>query len=766
MSPRLPRWLAIALVAAFGVAGCGSRYTPRHPAVFRVEPIAQGGEAPAACVPDPAREAPRGETPPPTASGALSLLDVVGDDRLGVAEAFAAAFSPDGERLYMATADRLLAWHTATGALERAVAFETPFDRPSAIVVSADGAWLAAQGTGRPVGDHAPPPPSAWLVRTEDLQVLKHVSPAAGELGFTPDATELFSESGLHVTLATLAERRDPPADVEARYLPDGARYVAFVPRGDDAARRYVPEIRDAATGRMRHRLPDVAFPHAVAISGDGSRIAVLDEEAQRLTVFETGSFERVAAIEEIGDARMVSLSPDGKLAVLETLVCVTLLAETFEADVRGAHGADGDERASAGARARGDRDGCPDPLLSLWDVDGGVLRWSSPAHAGERWVFSADGAWLSGPPTRLVETLLRVRDGSPAVTGGRIRAISPDGRFALRADRARHVIEAIDGEAPFTPAPASRLVALSHDGGTRLEVDDDNALRLARDGACIVVGAARDAATEAWFSRDDRFVVLVGHGEHGRPIVRGLDARTGATSYALGIVGEGASAVRVRVAGDQVLVQGNDHDDVQRFDARTGAALPDGHAPRLRWHTPSGGGGYTYEVRDTGGDRVSHLNRAALLRDGTTLFTFEDFDRGFQLSVWDLAHPERVVDQPAEGWPVDVVLAPDESTVAVTYRDGHVCFFGRDDHARIAPDARHEGAVTALVYTPDGGAAVSAGEDGTLLLLSTTTGALLGRAELPLDHATHLAISASGRELVAETARGQRVRFALSSAP
>ena len=60
----------------------------------------------------------------------------------------------------------------------------------------------------------------------------------------------------------------------------------------------------------------------------------------------------------------------------------------------------------------------------------------------------------------------------------------------------------------------------------------------------------------------------------------------------------------------------------------------------------------------------------------------------------------------------------------------------------------------------------MSASEDGTLLVFDVRTGEALGSARFVLDHAEHLAVVRDGERaiVVAETRRGQRVRFALSA--
>ena len=58
------------------------------------------------------------------------------------------------------------------------------------------------------------------------------------------------------------------------------------------------------------------------------------------------------------------------------------------------------------------------------------------------------------------------------------------------------------------------------------------------------------------------------------------------------------------------------------------------------------------------------------------------------------------------------------------------------------------------------GAAGETAAEDGAVLLVDTASGAVVGRARLPLDHATHLWVSPDGRELWADTERSLRVRF------
>jgi hypothetical protein len=102
------------------------------------------------CEPTSEPAAPTGHTPPPTAEGALALVDQRGDDRLAFADRFATAWSPDGEHIYTATRTAVLAWGTRSGALEASWPLAAPMDSVAQVVVSPGTMHVAELPPARP----------------------------------------------------------------------------------------------------------------------------------------------------------------------------------------------------------------------------------------------------------------------------------------------------------------------------------------------------------------------------------------------------------------------------------------------------------------------------------------------------------------------------------------------------------------------------------------------------------------------------------------
>lgn len=108
----------------------------------------------------------------------------------------------------------------------------------------------------------------------------------------------------------------------------------------------------------------------------------------------------------------------------------------------------------------------------------------------------------------------------------------------------------------------------------------------------------------------------------------------------------------------------------------------------------------------------------------------------------------------------------PAHSVWAIGDERGGLQFLARGELHSLDPEVRHHAEVTALVFSPDGTRLVSAGEDGSILVIDPVSHRVVGRAELPLDWATHLAVDAERDQIIAETTRGQRVTFAWAAEP
>jgi WD40 repeat protein len=542
------------------------------------------------------------------------------------------------------------------------------------------------------------------------------------------------------------------PIDKETLFLPDGRRALVFVRRTPHPRATYVPELREIGSGQTLHRFPAVDSSIRVALSGDGQRVAVLDGA---LSVFSTETFERVAQVTDLEGAGWVHLSHDGRRAVVETLSCISLLG------------------GGAGSAPR-----CPPPHLAVWDLDRTERIFRGERGAGNGWVFTRDGRFLTGPETRLVDAIIRVEDGAVLQYGTRIRSISPDARWVLFDAQSGLDLASLDGSgAPPPLSRALRVLARSGDGRFTAGVGADGMLRLEGATTCVRLGMT----TGVWrgprspydhldpkddqvtFSPDGASLFTVIH-DTSRPLFRAFRTSDGTERWSIRAAGRGEAAAYVLPGAGQLLFQGYGRAEVRRFDATTGAELPAGHAPRVGDETPTFGGA-TFDVRDPEGARASHLVIPAATRDGRSVATLAHLNNAFMFSIWDLQDPRRVVDLPAGGLPVRLALSPDERWWAAGTMDGGLRLFPRQGGRPLDASSGHAGRVTALVFTKAGDRLASAAEDGTVVLVDPSSGAVVGRARLPLDRAESLWVSPDGRELWAETARAMRVRFRIRRA-
>jgi WD40 repeat protein len=736
-----PRWSALA--ALLLGAACRHRYSWPTPPPLTLERPAPP-LAITRCEPAGEPDLPTGRTPPPVADGALRFVEQRGDDRVAIAEDFIATWSPDGAHLYTATRGAVRVWAVPSGVLEATWPLGAPVERLHAVAASADGAFIGVVGYNRPPRASVDVAVT-WLLRTGERPSATPYAGVGGVLHVTADGRAMFTE-GHAWDLATGAHRETARPPGLARWLPDGRRAVVLTSTPGPHGSTYTPAMWDAGSGRVLHTLPTTQLPDAVALSGDGERVAVLHG---RLDVFSTRSFERVARVDEVPSVGLVSLSHDGHLAVVESLRCVVL----------------------ASASSAVDR--CPAAALDLWDLDHATRLARTAQGAGEGWHFAPDGRHLTGPDTRLVTELLRVPELTPVAFGDRVRSLSPDGRYLLSEHGPALRFEALDGATLAAFAPAPRVVARSPDG-RRVATLDGDGLRVEGDGSCVRVAlagtsyGAHPAGTEAFdvtrdraeFSADGATLYALNYVDGGTPRFRALDSASGRERWSMAAAR--ASTAAMFVTSGSVLVQGRGRPEVLRFDANTGAALGVGRAPRLAYTTPWTGGA-TYEVRDPDGDRVSDLTVAAATRDGRAVGTMGFFDNAVWFSRWDLAQPERVRDSRVGELVDRVALSPDERWWAVGLRDGAPRVFPVAGAGEVTIDAGHRGRVTALAWAPSGDRLYSASDDGVLSLSELPGGRVVGRARFAFDAAVGLWVSPDGTELRAETRRGLRVRFAVA---
>lgn len=706
-------------------AGCHPRYTPEVPQTVAVERVADRQRPP--CVLSPERVAPTAGTPRPEGTGELKLQDVIGSDRLGAPPGSRSTLSADGASIVSLTRDRVLFWEVATGRLRRTILLQQPFDgRLRSVSVSPDGRWGAL--TGEVSGE---PGVETRVLNLETEQVVFTKS-LSGPVEFASDS-QTARLQWFEMDLAAGTIKKDPEWGPHDYVLPGARRLARLEPKDvTDRPRAFVWELR-TSDGRVLHRFPPAS---RVATSGDGERLAAFDVARGRVVVYDLRSYESVAVVEQSDAGDLFELSPNGSKLLLNSMMCATLLSSEGTTDP-----------------------GCKPPRLALLDVASGRELWRQDQLAGPQWIFSKSGQFLTGPRTRLVESLLRVEDGAElqALRGGRalrVLALSDDDRVALFNDGRVLPLSELPTDVPSVP----EVVALAPDGRTHVEklgTPEGVELRLIRNGRCTLV-EARPGPNDLLSFVDSELLVTTRRDEAEGLWVEGIDTATGQVRYTLHA--KPPVPASVVLAGGHVLIQGLHNPKVLRFDVNSGTPLQDGGAPRLRYASP--GGGYVYRVRARNGDMVSPLSMPIAGDGRTALLSTRLADR-WNVSRWDLDQPDAVVDHLVPAEPVRIAVMPGAAAWAIGDKSGGLYLLKAGSVTPLP--VTHSARVTALLFSPDGKRLFTAGADGTILAIDPRTRDVVGRASLPLDYAEHLAVDPSRGVLVAETARGQRVTFSWS---
>lgn len=652
----------------------------------------------------------------------------MGDDRLAVNEGFFTAWSEDSAEVFYSLSRGVARWNVADRTLVAYYPFSEPGTLPGWIAVSRDRRWIAASSAHR-VGSTERW--RTWLIDTTGAVAARSIEDfGGGPLVFSQDQhAVLHGARALDVATGSARELR--PAVGESIVFADGTRRVSLEP-SSNALRTVV--LEDLASGAVLRRFGSVRTIHSVAVSGDASTLAIVSATPDTVEVWDTRTLTLRATIADTRGAGLLSLSHDGSRLLTETITCTTFAKH---------------------------KSGCPSPDMTLWNLETSQPLWRQRDFAGMRWVFSRDGSFLTGDDNRYIELLLRTATGQRAPFGQRIRSISPDGRWVLYDDGPR--VSLARGDASSASPSFARTVALAPDGSSRVTFLAPNQLRLEDARGCHTIDGGRSAVESLTYSSDARTLFTVGQSPTGSTI-RAVRTSDASTLWSVALDGAGATGVRVVAGTGAVIVQSTDHDDVLRIDARTGRRLRDGAAPRLRYHTPMGGGGLTFEVRDARGDRVSHLAMAQLASDGRTVLSLSDHDNRPWVSLWNLDDPDAVRDLRAPSRPRIIAPSRDDRHWAVASEDRRVRWVDRQGFAWREARESHSGEIVAITTSANGSRTASAAKDGSVFVYDTASGAVVGRAQFVLDHGSHLAFAMDGgREtLVVETQRGMRARFAL----
>jgi WD40 repeat protein len=411
-------------------------------------------------------------------------------------------------------------------------------------------------------------------------------------------------------------------------------------------------------------------------------------------------------------------------------------------------------------------------PFVGVWDRITGKQLWSDRAHGDASWQFSPDDRFLEAGPGRSSTDLLRVTTGEVVSFPGTLLGIAPDGQRAVVLRSVGPEIWAVDPpHALIAPARPRGVFARSSDGTIRAAYDGRGefspygTLVIERAGACVALGISTlyRGHLAVDFSPDARLLYA--------GVAGTLTSSTPSTVLDVFATDTGALRSSVAVAGLTAVYPmahsgrvgfGVDH-GIRIFDAMSARPLFGAEAPRISLSAPGPDGKRSY-VRNFDGDSFEIFSGPAhSTADGRYLVGPGELRD--PASIWDLANPRGVRDLPLYG-PRDQVgpveLSPDERHIAAAMWNGAVLLWTRAGTA-IAVASHHEGIVTTLAFSPDGRWLASAGEDGTIQVTDTETGARIGGIALVADHAIYLSFDADGR-LFVETARRFEITVAKPS--
>ncbi len=704
------RWVAV--IGVLMLSGCALMRPHRQPGPrpLDVQHVSLQKTAAVSCEGAPQGAQDAAGFPSPSVEGGLKLVSVEGDDRFSVRGVFAATFS--GARVLTLQKQGAVLWQRNSGHVIAVIPFP---GEATQLAIREDGAAVALGGNREG---------KTWVrwVSVEEPEKYVDVQFPGSKLRFGADGLSLFSTWG-KLDLRTHEKSEYRVEGSVAAPLADEQRGVVLVkgPKG------FHYELRNLWSGDLIRSFPEVNDEHALAVSGDGNRVALLDTT---LKVFAVETGEQVAEIASGERFRLFDLNHDGTRLVEWTGAVVV--------------------RSSQSSAPRE----VPPAYVAVWDVSTKRRLFRNDKQGTGDWHFTRDGHFLIGGPGRVVDTVLRAESGQSLHFGNATLALSADSLWALANNsNGLAIYDVKTGQQNPRVVRLSRVLARSDEGRIVISQGENGALQLENERGCIRLVAQPNFEHVA-LSSDGSFAVM-----EQANVIRVWNTQDGVERFALKFSEGGRVTFAVR--RNELWFQG-EAGEITVMHLATGVMSTGKSSPRIGLGRPAGG--EVWDVREHHGEFASPLQfTSQVSRGGKFVVALDYLNKQYTLSIWNLDEIEKTRDIPLSEPTRHIALSRDEKRIAYVGEITGVVHVNDIDGTPLTQTAGLAGETEVLLFSPSGKRLVVMNREGQLRLLDSQSGKEIGRVTLVMDVGVNAWFSPDERELVIDTLRGQRIRFSIS---